>query len=396
MRRRSAPSRTPSTTSTSTRPKRARASGEVRPARAFADRLGLPVRDLGLLEQALVHASWLHEHPEDAPGHNERLEFLGDAVVNLIISEALYTRHPDDDEGDLSARRAAIVSTTGLARLAGRIDLGSGADARRGRIPAQRPPSPDAAGVVVRGARRRPLPRPRVRGRPRLAASSSPGRSSPADAPIVALKSPKSRLQELTQQRTGGRPSYHLRRGERSGPREDVPHPGHGRRRGARGRRGVVAADRGDRGRGRGPRAPPADDAATRRRSAHERRQRARDRAASGAASTARPPPPGLQVVRRADERRVRRRDQRGRRTERVGQEQPRRRAPLGARRAGPGAPLAQVRGRHLGRAPRSAPPRAWPTSRSSSTTPTGCCPSSSRSSSSAGACIARARTTTS
>jgi len=96
----------------------------VRPAKAFADRLGLPVRDLDLLEQALVHASWLHEHPEDAPGHNERLEFLGDAVVNLVISEALYARHPSDDEGDLSARRAVIVSTSGLARLAGRIDLG--------------------------------------------------------------------------------------------------------------------------------------------------------------------------------------------------------------------------------------------------------------------------------
>ena len=49
--------------------------------------------------------------PTPLAGHNERLEFLGDAVVNLIISEALYTRHPDDDEGDLSARRAAIVST---------------------------------------------------------------------------------------------------------------------------------------------------------------------------------------------------------------------------------------------------------------------------------------------
>ena len=98
----------------------------MRPGQAVAERLGLPVRDLDLLEQALVHSSWLHEHPDAARGHNERLEFLGDAVVNLSISEALYARHPDDDEGALSARRAAIVSTTGLARLAGRIDLGDG------------------------------------------------------------------------------------------------------------------------------------------------------------------------------------------------------------------------------------------------------------------------------
>ena len=96
----------------------------MRPGHAVVERLGLPVRDLDLIEQALVHSSWLHEHPDAARGHNERLEFLGDAVVNLTISEALYTRHPDDDEGALSARRAAIVSTTGLARLAGRIELG--------------------------------------------------------------------------------------------------------------------------------------------------------------------------------------------------------------------------------------------------------------------------------
>ena len=96
----------------------------MHPADALAERLGLPVRDRDLLVQALTHSSWLHEHPDAAPGHNERLEFLGDAVVSLAVSEALYRRHPADDEGVLSARRAAIVSTPGLARLATRIDLG--------------------------------------------------------------------------------------------------------------------------------------------------------------------------------------------------------------------------------------------------------------------------------
>ena len=111
----------------------------MRPAEAFATRIGLPVRDLDLLEQALVHSSWHHEHRDAAPGHNERLEFLGDAVVNLAISEALYTRHPDDDEGYLSARRAAIVSTTGLSRLASRLDLGSSLLLGEGEAAAQRP-----------------------------------------------------------------------------------------------------------------------------------------------------------------------------------------------------------------------------------------------------------------
>lgn len=181
----------------------------MRPGRAVADRLGLPVRDLDLLEQALVHSSWLHEHPDAARGHNERLEFLGDVVVNLTISEALFLRHPDDDEGALSARRAAIVSTAGLARLAGRIGLG--ADILLGE------------GESQRSARRRPS----------LLASSFEaltgalyldlgydlvrdwliGLASPElelEAPILSLKSPKSRLQEYTQRRSGGRPEYRL------------------------------------------------------------------------------------------------------------------------------------------------------------------------------------------
>src|SRR3954452_22704385 len=95
MPRRSAPSRTPSTTSTSIPPSPDDPQGAVRPADAFVDRLGLPVHDRELLEQALVHSSWLHEHRDLVRGHNERLELLGDAVVNLALSEALYARPPD-------------------------------------------------------------------------------------------------------------------------------------------------------------------------------------------------------------------------------------------------------------------------------------------------------------
>jgi ribonuclease-3 len=181
----------------------------VRHGQAVADRLGLPVRDLDLLEQALVHSSWLHEHPDAARGHNERLEFLGDAVVALTISEALYARHPLEDEGALSARRAAIVSTAGLARLGTRIQLG--ADVMLGE------------GESKRSARRRPS----------LLASSFEaltgalyldlgydavaawlvGLAEPElslEEPVLSLKSPKSRLQEYTQRRTGDRPEYRL------------------------------------------------------------------------------------------------------------------------------------------------------------------------------------------
>jgi ribonuclease-3 len=181
----------------------------VRPGRAFAERLGLPVRDLDLLEQALVHSSWLHEHPDAARGHNERLEFLGDAVVNLTISEALYVRHPDDDEGVLSARRAAIVSTVGLARLAGRIELGQavllgqGESQRSGR---RRPSLLASSFEALVGALYLDLGFERVRAW--LVALATP--ELDLDAPIGSLKSPKSRLQEYTQRRSGERPEYRL------------------------------------------------------------------------------------------------------------------------------------------------------------------------------------------
>ena len=140
----------------------------MHPADALAERLGLPVHDRDLLAQALIHSSWLHEHPDAAPGHNERLEFLGDAVVSLAVSEALYRRHPADDEGVLSARRAAIVSTPGLARLADPARPRLVPAARRGRGAARRPRPAVPAGVGVRGPRRGDLPRPRLGRRARL------------------------------------------------------------------------------------------------------------------------------------------------------------------------------------------------------------------------------------
>lgn len=181
----------------------------MRPAEALAARIGLPVRNMDLLEQALVHSSWHHEHRDGAAGHNERLEFLGDAAVNLAISEALYLRHPDDDEGYLSARRAAIVSTVGLARLAGRIDLGrflllgEGEAQRSGR---RRPSLLASTFEAVAGAIYLDLGFAAVRDW--LVALSAPELN--AEAPIGSLKSPKSRLQELTQRHSGDRPAYRL------------------------------------------------------------------------------------------------------------------------------------------------------------------------------------------
>jgi ribonuclease-3 len=180
-----------------------------RPAPELAERLGLAFRDPTLLERALVHGSWLHEHPEAAAGHNERLEFLGDAVISLVISEALHSRRPDDDEGVLSARRAAIVSTTGLARLARRMSLGDylllgeGEEQRGGRHrPALLASALEAvaAAVFLDGGWAAARTWLADLAGPELRAEAAPG----------LLKSPKSRLQELTQRRSGERPEYRL------------------------------------------------------------------------------------------------------------------------------------------------------------------------------------------
>ena len=178
-------------------------------AQAYALRLGFHVRDESLLQQALVHSSWLHEHPDAARGHNERLEHLGDAVVNLAISQALYERHPDDDEGDLSARRAAIVSAPGLARLATRIDLGDvlllgeGESQREGR---RRPTLLASSFEALAGALYLDVGFEPVR--LWLVALAAP--ELDAEAPVGALKSPKSRLQEHTQRTIGERPVYRV------------------------------------------------------------------------------------------------------------------------------------------------------------------------------------------
>ena len=77
-----------------------------------------------LLENAFVHRSYLNEHQNFEMGSNERLEFLGDAVLELLTSEELYHKYPNRPEGDLTSFRAALVCTKSLASEAGRLNLG--------------------------------------------------------------------------------------------------------------------------------------------------------------------------------------------------------------------------------------------------------------------------------
>ena len=86
--------------------------------------LGVSFTDRSLLELALVHSSYLAEYPGVYPGSNERLEYLGDALVDLVVAHELYSRFPDRPEGLLTQMRAALVSKEPLARIANSLGLG--------------------------------------------------------------------------------------------------------------------------------------------------------------------------------------------------------------------------------------------------------------------------------
>jgi ribonuclease III len=90
----------------------------------FSDRLGIEFRDYSLLSRALTHRSYLNENPGTALEDNERLEFLGDAVIDFIVAAFLYHRFPEMDEGELTSLRAALVRAETLARFAREVDLG--------------------------------------------------------------------------------------------------------------------------------------------------------------------------------------------------------------------------------------------------------------------------------
>lgn len=98
--------------------------------RSFSERVGHRFSDPGLLIEALSHRSWCHEHnssaaSDDVAVSNERLEFLGDAVLGLCVSEHATIHWPDLSPGDLSAVRSAVVSAGALAAAARECDLGS-------------------------------------------------------------------------------------------------------------------------------------------------------------------------------------------------------------------------------------------------------------------------------
>ncbi len=91
---------------------------------ALEKNLGIEFNDYSLLSRSLTHRSFLNENPHQALEDNERLEFLGDAVLDFVVAAYLYHRFPEMDEGELTSLRAALVRAETLATFAEQLEIG--------------------------------------------------------------------------------------------------------------------------------------------------------------------------------------------------------------------------------------------------------------------------------
>ena len=176
-------------------------------ARRLCTELGYSFADTGLLLDALTHTSFRNERPDLAASDNERLEFLGDAVVDLVVASLLYVEFPGADEGELTRRRADLVSEKGLCEAAEAIGVGEAIRLGKGEQKSGGRSKPrllssaleacigaiyqdGGAELAFEAARR--IFEPRIH-------TSAPGH-----------RDAKSRAQEWAQAKLGGTPSYRL------------------------------------------------------------------------------------------------------------------------------------------------------------------------------------------
>lgn len=89
----------------------------------FEKKIGHTFKDKRLLETAFTHRSYLNENKSAGREHNERLEFLGDAVLELVVTEFLFAKYPTKPEGELTAYRAALVNTVSIAAAAAALEM---------------------------------------------------------------------------------------------------------------------------------------------------------------------------------------------------------------------------------------------------------------------------------
>lgn len=89
----------------------------------FEEIIGIIFKDKNILRQAFTHRSYLNEHRDTELVHNERLEFLGDAVLELIVTDYLYNKYPDCNEGELTSFRSALVNAITMSEAASKIQM---------------------------------------------------------------------------------------------------------------------------------------------------------------------------------------------------------------------------------------------------------------------------------
>jgi len=176
---------------------------------ALEERIGYQFSSPALLDEALTHRSFTNEQPGVTSPHNERLEFLGDAVLTLVVSATIFAAYPGVSEGELTRIRAEVVNEQALAAIARRLELGPLLRLGRGE---ERSGGGDKDSLLANGlealfggvfldggfAAARPLVENLLAG----AIVEAAGRKDGIDS--------KSRLQELVQARQGHAPSYHL------------------------------------------------------------------------------------------------------------------------------------------------------------------------------------------
>lgn len=180
------------------------------PASPLELRLGHIFRDRALLAEAQCHRSYVNEHREPGLRDNERLEFLGDAVLNLVVGHALLRRFPERREGDLSRMRASLVNERELARLARRLGVGEGLKLGRGESRS----GGHAKGSILAGALEALIAAVYLDGGLAAAFEIVEGLFEPLIGRLEpgggSQSDHKTRLQELVQGRSGERPRYTL------------------------------------------------------------------------------------------------------------------------------------------------------------------------------------------
>ena len=90
---------------------------------SFEDKIKVNFKDKSLLKQAFVHRSYINENSKLSFSHNERLEFLGDAVLELVVTKYLYTKYPNQNEGELTSYRSALVNAVVLSEIASEMGM---------------------------------------------------------------------------------------------------------------------------------------------------------------------------------------------------------------------------------------------------------------------------------